>query len=218
MKLSPKKIVKSATKAISSVGKSVGGVASYLGGSGLLTSFGKVISLQSLLKDAAKPVETVANTAANVIESGGKAIETVTKPVIKTAEKVAEPVVDAATNVMKSSGKAVETAISGTAKLLTGDVSGALDKYGRTITNAANVATAGTIDVTGRKEGIINVDAPKYTNAILGKYKLPEEQQYESSKGSGRITLRTGKGLIGGGSAFAKAKYPLGGSTGKAGK
>lgn len=140
---------------------------------------------------------------------------------LKKAKKAAKKAAGLAKNVVKSSGKAVETAVSGTAKLVTGDISGALDKYGRTITNAANVASFGTADLTGRNEGILNINTPKYVDAALGK--TPKTSDSGSSSGStsmdsDRIALRQGKGLLGGGSTYLKAKYPLGGSTGKAGK
>ena len=139
----------------------------------------------------------------------------------KVFKSVAKPVVKAATNLVESSGKAIETAVSGTAKLVTGDISGALDKYGRTITNAANVASFGTADLTGRKEGILNINTPKYVDAALGKTPKTSDSGSSASLNntdSDRIALRQGKGLLGGGSTYLKAKYPLGGSTGKAGK
>lgn len=135
----------------------------------------------------------------------------------KAIKKISRPV----KNLVKSSAKAVETAVSGTAKLATGDVSGALDKYGRTITNAANVASMGSVDLTGGNEGILNINTPKYANAVLGK--MPQESASGSSSsststGSGRMELRAGKGLLGGGSTYLKAKYPLGGSVKQVGK
>lgn len=135
----------------------------------------------------------------------------------KAIKKISRPV----KNLVKSSAKVVETAVSGTAKLATGDVSGALDKYGRTITNAANVASMGSVDLTGGNEGILNINTPKYANAVLGK--MPQESASGSSSsststGSGRMELRAGKGLLGGGSTYLKAKYPLGGSVKQVGK
>ena len=134
----------------------------------------------------------------------------------KAIKKISKPV----KNLVSSSAKAVETAVSGTAKLATGDVSGALDKYGRTITNAANVASMGSVDLTGGNEGILNINTPKYANAVLGK--MPQEtasgSSSSSSQDSGRMALRAGKGLLGGGSTYLKAKYPLGGSVQKVGK
>lgn len=122
-----------------------------------------------------------------------KAVKSVTKPV---------------KNLVKSSAKTIETAVSGTSKLLTGDYKGAIDKYGRTLTNVGNVLSAGTMDLTGRNQGIININSPKYTNAILGK--MPSASYEEEGSSSGRIALRSGKGLLGGGSSYIKAKYPLG--------
>lgn len=135
----------------------------------------------------------------------------------KAIKKISRPV----KNLVKSSAKVVETAVSGTAKLATGDVSGALDKYGRTITSAANVASMGSVDLTGGNEGILNINTPKYANAVLGK--MPQESASGSSSsststGSGRMELRAGKGLLGGGSTYLKAKYPLGGSVKQVGK
>lgn len=145
--------------------------------------------------------------------------EKVTKPTEDLAKKAGKTTEKVGKNLVKSAGKTVETAVSGTAKLVTGDIKGAVDKYGQMHTNLANVYTLGTGDFTGRKEGIVNVNTPRYAKTALNMVtgKVPSgstgslgSDDYDSD--SGRLLLRKGK-KVGGGSMFLKAKNPLGGAT-----
>lgn len=133
----------------------------------------------------------------------GKALSKAVKSATKSVSKVVS-------NVAKSAGKTVETAVSGTAKLVTGDVSGALDKYGRTLTNYGNVMTGGVVDLTGNNRGIVNINSPKYFDYLTKGVK-------SSSSSSGTTTtkglvrsLRQGKTVFGGGSITKVAKNPTG--------
>ena len=89
-----------------------------------------------------------------------KAVKSVTKAVTK-------PV----TNVVKSTGKAGENYVSGAKHLVQGDISGAISKVGNVLENAGNVASYGTVDLTGRKDGFVNIDADKYADAAYGAVK-----------------------------------------------
>lgn len=109
----------------------------------------------------------------------GKVAKSVTKAVTKTVKKAA----DMGKNFVQSVGKAAETAVSGTAKLATGDVSGALDKYGRTAINLANVSTGGSLDLSGRNNGVINMNTPEYYNTAASLIK--------GTKSSGNTTTET---------------------------
>lgn len=91
---------------------------------------------------------------------------------------------------------------------------------GRAISNAANVATVGTVDATGGKNGIINIHATKYINALSGGIaggRTAGAASFTSRKGL-LTQIRAGKGTIGGGSYSESAKNPLGGLSGKMGK
>lgn len=128
--------------------------------------------------------------------SASKAVKGATKAVTGTAK-----------NFVTSLGKTTETAVSGTYKLAQGDISGALDKYGRTLTNYANVATSGTMDFTGRNGGIININSPKYFNLLTKGVKSSGSSG--TTKGLVR-SLRQGKTVFGGGSIVKVAKNPTG--------
>ena len=135
----------------------------------------------------------------------------VAKVIKKAVKKVVNTGVDLGKNVVNSPVNAVSS-------LAKGDVLGAL-------TNVANVASMGTMDVTGKQQGIVNVDTKKYIAKAMGSdlgasgigsVILPTS--YKAGK-SGLITqLRKGKGSVGGGSYSETAKNPLGGSSGKTGK
>lgn len=89
----------------------------------------------------------------------------------KTFKKATKAVTKPIKNVIKSTGKAVENSVSAVKHLATGDVSGAISKVGNVWQNANNVASYGTVDLTGRGDGIINIDADKYGDAAYGAVK-----------------------------------------------
>ena len=131
-------------------------------------------------------------------------------------KKVVKKVAKKATGLVKNVVNSPVNAVSSLAK---GDVLGAL-------TNVANVASMGTMDVTGKQQGIVNVDTKKYIAKAMGAGDLGASgvgsvvvpDLYKKGK-SGLVTqLRKGKGSVGGGSYTETAKNPLGGSSGKTGK
>lgn len=133
------------------------------------------------------------------------------KKVTKGVKKVAKKATGLVKNVVNSPVKAVSN-------IAKGDIVGAA-------TNLANVASMGTMDFTGKQQGIINVNTKKYIAKAMG-YDLGASgvgsvivpASYKAGK-SGLITqLRKGKGNLGGGSYSEIAKNPLGGSSGKTGK
>lgn len=132
-------------------------------------------------------------------------------------KKAVKKVTKQATGLVKNVVNSPVNAVSSLAK---GDVLGAL-------TNVANVASMGTMDVTGKQQGIVNVDTKKYIAKAMGAGDLGASgvgsvvvpvTTYKKGK-SGLVTqLRKGKGNLGGGSYSETAKNPLGGSSGKTGK
>ena len=135
----------------------------------------------------------------------------VTKVIKKAVKKVVNTGVDLGKNVVNSSVKSITD-------LAKGDIVGAA-------TNLANVATMGTVDATGGKKGVVNVNTKKYIAkamgadlgaSVIGSVIVPTS--YKAGK-SGLVTqLRKGKGSVGGGSYTETAKNPLGGTSGKTGK
>lgn len=120
--------------------------------------------------------------------------------------------VDIGKNVADSSVRSVTD-------LARGDVSGSLKHLG-------NLYSVGTVDLTGRNRGILNVNTDKYIAKMMGADL--------GASGTGSLTaldtvtktkqrkgligqLRQGKG-VGGGSYTETVKYPLGGTAGKTGK
>lgn len=188
------KVGKKATKSIS---KAVSGLTSSVSDAVIKSAFGGI-------------------SAYDMVFNKGKTLDKVTKAVEKGVKDVTKPVAQAGENLVQSAGKMAENYVSGTYKLATGDYKGAIDKYGRAFANQGNVMSLGTADFSGRKKGMLNVNTPRYANAILGRYSLGSGGLVGSAS-DGRISLRAGK-KAGGGSMFAKAKYPLGGQTGVAGK
>lgn len=130
-------------------------------------------------------------------------------------KKAVKKVTKQATGLVKNVVNSPVNAVSSLAK---GDVLGAL-------TNVANVASMGTMDVTGKQQGIVNVDTKKYIAKAMGSDlgasgigSVIVPASYKAGK-SGLVTqLRKGKGNLGGGSYSETAKNPLGGSSGKTGK
>lgn len=129
----------------------------------------------------------------------------------KVVKKVAKKATGLVKNVVNSSVKAVSN-------IAKGDIVGAA-------TNLANVASGGTVDLTGRNQGVVNVNTKKYIAKAMGADlgasgigSMIVPASYKAGK-SGLITqLRKGKGNLGGGSYTETAKNPLGGSSGKTGK
>ena len=103
----------------------------------------------------------------------------------KTLKKAFKSVTKAAVNVFKSSGKAIENAVSGTAKMATGDFKGAVKKFTNMAANAGNVASAGTVDLTNRKSGVVNINTSDAVDAVLGTQKdnsaIPMTQTTENA-------------------------------------
>lgn len=130
-------------------------------------------------------------------------------------KKAVKKVTKQATGLVKNVVNSPVNAVSSLAK---GDVLGAL-------TNVANVASMGTMDVTGKQQGIVNVDTKKYIAKAMGADlgasgvgSVIVPASYKKGK-SGLVTqLRKGKGSVGGGSYTEIAKNPLGGLSGKTGK
>lgn len=133
------------------------------------------------------------------------------KSITKTVSKAVGSVTD---NVSKGISKASdlgENWYNSSARTLSGFRKGNISKG---LLNMAGVATLGAVDLSGRKQGLINLSVEKRMN------------QMGSSSGAvstvpgaaGLIQLRKGKGGLGGGSYSEAAKYPLGGSSGLIGK
>ena len=111
----------------------------------------------------------------------GKSIKKVTKAVTKTVKAVAKPAVKAGTNVVKSVGNATGSAVGAVGSLAKGDVKGAVRKATDVMANAGNVVTGGSVDLTGRKNGFVNVNEKKYVDNIIGvnAEKTPEVKTSE---------------------------------------
>lgn len=129
----------------------------------------------------------------------------------KVVKKVAKKATGLVKNVVNSPVKAVSS-------IAKGDIIGAA-------TNLANVASMGTMDFTGKQQGVVNVNTTKYIAKAMGADlgasgigSVIVPASYKAGK-SGLVTqLRKGKGSVGGGSYTETAKNPLGGSSGKTGK
>lgn len=90
------------------------------------------------------------------------------KAVTKTVSKAVSSATKAVGSVVKSSGKAIESTVSSAKHLAQGDVKGAVRKLTDVAANAGNVASMGTVDLTGRKQGVINIDKNKYVDSVIG--------------------------------------------------
>ena len=138
--------------------------------------------VENVTKPVEKAVKTVAKAAKPVTKPVEKVVKNVAEPVAKTAEKavktvakaaepVTKPVEKIGTNIVKSAGKTVENTVSAAKHLATGDIDGAVKKIGNVLENQGNVQTLGTVDLTGRKDGIVNIDADKYANKTVDAVK-----------------------------------------------
>lgn len=135
-----------------------------------------------------------------------------------------QKVVDAAGDAIHTAGKVAGNLGQSSINVIKETAKG---NIGKAISNAANVATLGTVDTTGGKNGIVNIHATKYINAAVGGgTAAPKINQSTSllpetttKKNKGLLTqLRKAKGSIGGGSYTEAVKNPLGGSAGKTGR
>lgn len=159
----------------------------------------------------------VAKAVGKVVSSGAKAVSSTTKAVGNiihdTGKAVGKVVNKGVKNVANSSIKSITD-------LAKGDIVGSL-------TNVANVASGGAVDLTGRNQGVVNVNTKKYIAKAMGVGDLGASgvgsvvvpvTTYKKGK-SGLVTqLRKGKGSVGGGSYSEIAKNPLGGSSGMTGR
>lgn len=133
----------------------------------------------------------------------------------KAIKKVTKKATGLVKNVVNSPVKAVSS-------LTKGDLIGAA-------TNLVNIASMGTIDATGGKKGIINVNTPGYVAKLMGVKPLTGSDigsdtglEVGLRKGSAKkgllSQLRQAKGGIGGGSYTETVKNPLGGSSSVTGR
>ena len=200
--------LKSVSKAWKGVTKLVDNAVGSLG-SGLVSS---------VVKDALKggawkglmwgDTRGIESAVKNAMEAANKVNKSVIKPVVDKG-------IDVGKNIVNSPIKTVSS-------LAKGDIIGAA-------TNLANTASMGTVDLTGRKQGIVNMDTKatiaKQIQRMTGKPSTTQSSApitATSVKGvlakATRKPLRQGKGLIGGGSYSLTVKNPLGGASGKTGK
>lgn len=106
----------------------------------------------------------------------GKAVKSVTKAATKAVKSVAKATTNSVKNVVVSTGKGLESSVSSVKHLAQGDVKGAVRKLTDVAANAGNVASYGAVDLTGRKDGIINIDKNKYVDSVIGVNKEKKEQ------------------------------------------
>lgn len=148
----------------------------------------------------------------DAVSDVGHAVSKATKQVKKTGSKIVKKAGSWGKGVIKSSTGFVKN-------IAKGDVVGALS-------NVPGIVTMGTIDTSGRGEGIIKTDAKKQLAKVMGvktdlgasgvgSVTIPET--YKTGN-SGLLQLRKGRGRPGGGSYTETAKNPLGGTAGKTGK
>lgn len=175
-----------------------------------------------------KVVEGIGDAIGGVVSSVGHAVSKGVKSIshglgsfgghfgrglLKVAKVAARPV----ENVAKSSVNVVKNVAKG--------------NIGRAIADAGNIASGGTVDLTGKQKGIVNIDATKYVRsavATIAGIKKPSTStssaqaytpiQLAKASTSQVMQLRKGRGLVGGGSYSETVKNPLGGSAGKTGK
>lgn len=144
-----------------------------------------------------------------------KKIKKAVKKAVKQTGKVVGDVGQAGVDVVKSTGNGFVGSVSSAAK---GDVIGV-------ITNTGKFMAVG-LDLTGKKEGLINVNAKGYIAKALGVGGSSASTSTSAAltytdvkKKKGLVTqLRQGKGAGGGGSYTTVAKNPLGGASGMTGK
>lgn len=134
----------------------------------------------------------------------GSKIKKAVKKVAKKATGLVKNVVSSPVNVVTSLAK--------------GDIVGAL-------ANQQNVNTIGTVDFTGKQQGIVNINTPKTIAKLMGVKAVNPSTSSEvdtyvgTQKKKGLLSqLRQGKGSVGGGSYTVTVKNPLGGSSGITGK
>lgn len=102
----------------------------------------------------------------------GKAVKSVTKAATKAVKSVAKATTNSVKNVVVSTGKGLESSVSSVKHLAQGDVKGAVRKLTDGVANYGNIASYGMVDLTGRKDGIINIDKNKYVDSVIGVNKV----------------------------------------------
>lgn len=145
-----------------------------------------------------------------------KKIKKAVKKAVKQTGKVVGNVGQTGIDAVKSTGSGLVGVVSSAAK---GDVIGVGTNWGKFI-------TAGQVDLTGKKEGLININAKGYLAKALGAGGSGTSTSTSAAltytdvkKKKGLVTqLRQGKGAGGGGSYTTVAKNPLGGASGMTGK
>lgn len=136
----------------------------------------------------------------------GKAVKSVTKTVSKAAKSVSKGI--------SKAGKLGKNWANSSMRTLSGFRKGNISKG---LLNVAGVATLGAVDLSGRKQGLVNMSVEKR----IGQMMMGSSSGVapETTAGlAGLVQLRKGKGRAGGGSYSETAKYPLGGSSGLIGK
>lgn len=197
-----KKVRKAVKKAVHQTGKVVGNVGQT--GIDVVKSTGS--GLVGAVNQTGKAVDKAVNQTGKAV---GKAVHQTGK-VVGNVGKIG-------VDVVKSTGNGLVGAVTSAVK---GDVIGAVTNWGKFM-------TAGQVDLTGKKEGLINVNAKKYiakalgagggTGASISTSAAPTYTNVKKKKGL--VTqLRQGKGVVGGGSYTTVAKNPLGGASGMTGK
>ena len=146
-----------------------------------------------------------------------KKVRKAVKKAVHQTGKVVGDVGKIGVDVVKSTGNGLVGAVTSAVK---GDVIGAVTNWGKFM-------TAGQVDLTGKKEGLINYDVKKHIAKAIGtdlgdsrvNSAVVPTPTYKKRK-SGLVTqLRKGKGnVIGGGSYTTVAKNPLGGASGMTGR
>jgi phage-related protein len=192
----------------------------FKGFGGLLGGFDNLFdALKSTSSEILKPVSKVGKETEKAVKTAGKTVEKAAevtgKQVVKGTTKAVDKAVEVGKNLADSSVGAIKSAIKG-------DIMGVLK-------NAGNIASYGTVDLTGKNRGLLNVNTDKYIAKIIGAKdmgasgtgSIEEVSNISQSKQkrTGLLSqLRTGRGNAGGGSYTEIAKYPLGGSSCKTGK
>lgn len=110
--------------------------------------------------------------------------------------------------------KAVKAGAKSITDLARGDVLSSLS-------NQATAISGGTVNLTGKGGGIVNINTKKHLAKMMGasgswSVVIPAQQKIKTS---GLLSqLRQGRGMPGGGSYTETVKEPLGGTSGKTGK
>lgn len=209
-KKAAKTTAKATTKAVKQTAKNTSNIATKV-----------TKATTTAVKDTAKATTKAVNQTGKVVEKTAKATTTAVKDTGKAIEKGATEVVNKGIDVGKNFVNSNIKAITDLAK---GDIVGS-------VSNLAGIASYGTIDMSGRKQGIVNIDTKKYVNKALSKLYGKQNTSTSSEIGTAGATetyikprsgllkqLRQARGSAVGGSYSTIAKNPLGGSSGKTGR